>query len=162
MLILIICIGIILILAGLIGCIVPVIPGPPLSFIAILLLGLRTSFKEPLSVTLIVVLGVIALIVSIADNIIPILGARQFGASVWGIWGSFIGLILGLIFFPPFGLILGAIVGAIAGEYIDGKKHGAAFKAGFGVIVGSLCAVVMKLIVSGLITYYFIKALFML
>jgi len=162
MLILIICIGIILILAGLLGCLVPVLPGPPLSFIALLLLGFGTSFKEPLTVTLIVVMGVIALIVSIADNFIPILGAKQFGASVWGIWGSVIGLIIGLIFFPPFGLILGAIIGAIAGEYIDGKKHGAAFKAGFGVIVGSLCAVVMKLIASGLITYYFIKALFML
>ncbi len=158
----VIALGIILLVLGFAGCVLPVLPGPPLSFLALFLLAITTGFQKPLTVTLVVVLGIIAVIVSIADNIIPILGAKKFGASSWGIWGSVIGLIIGIVFFPPFGMIIGAIVGALAGEYIDGKTHKDAFKAGLGVVIGSLLAIVMKLIVSSLITYYFIKALFML
>ena len=152
-------IGFVLLILGFAGCFLPVLPGPPLSFIALLLLAITTGFADPLSVQLVVLLGIVAVIAAIADNIIPVLGAKKFGASRWGVWGSIAGLIIGIIFFPPLGLVLGAVVGAVAGEYIAGKTHRGAFAAGFGVIVYSLVAIVMKLVVSAVITFYFIKAL---
>ena len=65
----------------------------------------------------------------------------------------------GVLFFPPFGLILGAFAGAVAGELSAGKERSAALRAGWGVFAGLMASVAVKLVVSGIMTFYFVRAL---
>lgn len=152
-------IGSILMAAGFAGCFLPVLPGPPLSFLGLLLLALVQRFAPPLTGTLVVVLGIAAGAAAVLDNVIPSLGAKWYGASRWGILGSVAGLLIGLFFFPPFGIFIGALVGAIAGELLAGKRGRALFRAGQGIFMGILAGVALKLAVSGVIAYYFVRAL---
>lgn len=151
-------IGSVLVLAGLAGCFLPVLPGPPLSFAALLVMGIVCGFAAPMSVTVIVVMGVITAVVSIVDYVVPIIGARRFGATRWGLWGALIGLIAGLVLFPPFGMIIGALLGAVIGELAGGKDTRAALRAGVGVFVGSVVSLLMKLGAWAVMTYYFVAA----
>ncbi|MGA1840831.1 MAG: DUF456 domain-containing protein [bacterium] len=138
----------------------PVLPGPPLSFIGLLMLALVQHFTPPLTPTLLIILFIITILVTGLDYIIPSLGAKRYGASKWGIWGSVAGMIIGIFYFPPFGMIIGAFIGAAAGEMLVGKKGMAVLKASQGILMGVLLGVVLKLTVSGVMTYYFIRGLF--
>ena len=84
----------------------------------------------------------------------------MYGISKQGTWGSIIGLLLGLVFFPPFGFIVGIFFGAIIGELLAGKKNSEALKAGIISFVGSLLSIVYKLILAGLMLFWFVKELF--
>lgn len=151
--------GSLLLLLGLLGCVLPVLPGPPLSFAALLLLALVHHFSAPLTSTLIIVFAIATLIVTALDFVIPSLGAKKYGTSKWGVWGSVTGMVLGFVFFPPFGMLIGAFLGAVALELLISKRRGDALRAGWGVFVGALTAMVLKLTASGAMTYYFIRAL---
>jgi uncharacterized protein YqgC (DUF456 family) len=153
-------IGSVFILLGFAGSLLPVLPGPPLSFIGLLLLAIVQRFSPPLTLTLILILAMITVIVSGLDYAIPSLGAKRYGASRWGIWGSVAGMLIGIFFFPPFGMLIGAFIGAIAGELLGGKRGMAALRAGQGILMGILFGAVLKLAVCGVMTYYFIRALF--
>lgn len=149
-------IGAILILLGLVGCILPVLPGPPLSFIGLLLLALINHFSPPLTPTLITVMALTTLAVTVAEYILPLVSAKRYGASKWGIWGSMVGMTIG-IFFSPFGVLLGAFIGAVAVEWLIQKDKRQALKAGWGVFIGTLMGTVLKVGVSGMMAYYFIR-----
>ncbi|MFC2151662.1 DUF456 domain-containing protein [Bacteroidota bacterium] len=151
-------IAIILIIFGLIGCILPIIPGPPLSFIGILILHF-TEFAE-YSTNFLLILAFVAIIVTVMDYIVPIWGTKKFGGTKAGMWGATIGMIIGIIFLGPLGLILGPLVGAIIGESIKGANNKDAFKAGIGAFVGFLMGVGLKLAASIYITWHFIKGIF--
>ncbi len=151
-------IGAIFVLLGLAGCILPVLPGPPLSFVGLLLLALINHFLPPLTPTLIIVMAIITLAVTVAEYILPLVSAKRYGASKWGIWGSVLGMAIG-IFFSPFGMLLGAFIGAVAVEWLVQKEKGRAIKAGWGVFIGSLVGTALKLGVSGMMVYYFIRGL---
>lgn len=148
-------IGIILILIGLAGCIVPAIPGPPISFIALLILHF-TSYVQLTENTL-VTWGIIAVVVTVVDNVVPIWGTKRFGGTKRGVWGSVIGLLVGLLFFPPFGIIIGPFAGAVLGELSAGQERNKALKAGLGAFIGFLLGTGLKLVVSGWITWIFFK-----
>ena len=148
-------IGIFMIIIGLLGCILPVIPGPPLSFVGLLMLHF-TDFGE-FSTNFLLLMAFIAIFVTILDYIVPIWGTKRFGGSKAGVWGSTIGLILGIFFFPPIGSILGPLVGAIIGESINGAEFKDSLRAGLGSLLGFLLGTGIKLISSGLMTYYFFK-----
>jgi len=105
-----------------------------------------------------IVMAFLTVIVTIGDYMIPLWGAKKYGTSKWGIWGSVAGMAIGLLF-SPFGMLLGAVIGAVAVEWLVQKEKGKAFKAGWGVIVGSLLGAVLKLGVSGMMVYYFIRGL---
>jgi uncharacterized protein YqgC (DUF456 family) len=158
-----IALSIILILLGILGCIIPGLPGPPLSFIAILLLNF-TRFGD-LSAGNLLFLGGLATIVQILDYIVPVWGTKKFGGSKYGTWGSIIGLIAGLFFLPalgPFGIITilgGPFLGAFIGEKIAGKDSDRALRAAFGSFIGFLAGTMMKLACSVLITIYYVKEL---
>lgn len=149
-------IGILLTLTGLAGSILPVLPGPPLSYIALLVLHF-SGYHEFTSKFLISWL-IVTIVVVVLDYMIPIWGAKFSGGSKKGIWGATIGLIVGIIFFPPFGMILWSFIGAVVGEFLAGKEVGIALKAGIGTFIGFLAGTVAKLVVSLIMTFYFIQA----
>jgi uncharacterized protein YqgC (DUF456 family) len=149
-------ISIILIFLGILGCILPVIPGPPLSFIGLLLLYF--SSWGQFSADLLWIFGALALAVTLIDYIVPIWGTKKFGGSKRGIWGASIGLLIGL-FIGPWGIIIGPFLGAFVGEITANTSTNKALKAAFGSFIGIITGIVLKLIVSGLITYYFLKEL---
>ena len=150
--------GSIFVLVGIAGCVLPILPGPVLIFLGLLILALLKDFFPPLTPTLMIVMAFLTVIVTIGDYMIPLWGAKKYGTSKWGIWGSVAGMVIGL-FFSPFGMLLGAVIGAVAVEWLVQKERGKAFKAGWGVIVGSLFGAVLKLGVSGMMVYYFIRGL---
>jgi len=148
----------ILVLTGLVGCIIPILPGLPLAFIGLLLLSF-TSFVT-FSTQYLVALGVIVIVISLLDYFVPIFGSKLFGVSKHGVVGSLIGMVIGLILFPPFGAIIGVMLGAIAGEYMSGKKHRDAIRAGLVTFVLTLAMFITKLSICGYITYAFLSACF--
>jgi len=150
--------GIILMLVGLVGCVIPILPGPPISFIGLLLL--QFSRFADYSLNFMLLMGAIALLVSAADYVVPVWGTKKMGGSKAGIWGAAIGLFLGIFFFPPVGLIVGPLVGAVLAELIQGEDFQKSFRAGMGSLMGFILGIGIKLIASGVMTYYFVKALF--
>jgi uncharacterized protein YqgC (DUF456 family) len=148
--------GIILMLIGIIGCLVPVLPGPPLSYMGLIML--HVSRFGQFSTNVLIALAVVAIVVTILDYIVPIWGTRKFGGSKYGMRGATVGLIIGL-FLGPVGIILGPLIGAIVGELIfkDDMKY--AIKAGFGSLLGFLTGIGLKLAASLIITFYFVKEL---
>lgn len=150
--------GVLLILLGFIGSVLPILPGPPLSFIGLLLYAFLQDFLPPLTPSLMVILLGITLAVTVIDYLLPLISAKRYGTSKWGIYGSLGGMILGA-FFSPFGMVLGALIGAICVEWLISRKEEKALKAGLGIVVGSLLGMVLKLGTSGLMGYYLILSL---
>lgn len=150
-------IAILLIIVGILGCILPVIPGPPISFGGILILH-YTRFGD-FTFNQLVILGILAIGVTVLDYIVPIWGTKKLGGSKYGVWGAAIGLVIGL-FFGPVGIILGPFLGALVGELIKENDSNRAFKAALGSFVGFLLGIGMKLAVSLVITWYFIAEFF--
>jgi len=148
--------GIIFMIIGIIGCLVPVLPGPPVSFLGIIFLHL-TKFAQFSSATLIT-FGIITVLVTVLDYIVPIWGTRRFGGSKYGTRGATVGLIIGF-FLGPLGIILGPLIGAFAGEMIFKDDLSYAFKAGIGSLVGFLTGIGLKLAASFVMTFYFMKEL---
>jgi len=154
----IIVISSILVVLGLAGSILPILPGPPLIFVGLFLLALLKHFSPPLTPTLVIILAIVTILVVVMDHIIPLLGAKRYGASKWGVWGSVLGMAIG-IFWSPFAMLMGAIIGAVVAEWLVGKKKREALRAGWGVVMGTLIATILRLGVSGVMIYYFVLAL---
>ena len=152
-------IGLLIALVGLAGCIVPLIPGPPLSFLALIILSYAKNW-EPFSATSLIIMAGFTLAVTISDYVVPVREARRYGASKLGVWGSIIGMLVGLLFFPPWGMVLGAIVGALCGELLAGKKSKKALRASWGVFVGNIVAMGLKLALSGVMLFFYVKEMF--
>ncbi len=156
--VLFIILGVILLILGIVGCIVPAIPGPPLSFASLIMLEIARRGEAFTTQQLIFWAGV-ALLVTVLDYIIPAAGAKKYGASKWGVWGSIIGMIVGILFMGPLGMFIGTFLGAVAGELVTGKSGGGALKAGLGTFVGTLLGIGLKLTASLAMSYYFVKVL---
>ena len=150
--------GTLLVLAGLAGCIVPALPGPPIAFAALLLISWAGAW-ELYQVWLLVLMGVLAAAAAVLDNVLPALTSRRSGAGKAGVWGSVIGMLLGTVFFPPFGTIIGAFAGALAGELLVKREDSRPLKAALGVFSGTLMAITVKLAVTGTIGVLFVRGL---
>ncbi|MGN1239997.1 MAG: DUF456 domain-containing protein [Paludibacteraceae bacterium] len=148
--------GAICLLVGILGCVLPVLPGVPLAYCGLLLL--HATDKVQFSWQFLVIWAVVTIIVQVLDSVVPIWGTKKFGGSKMGVWGSTIGLLVGL-FFGPWGIVLGPFLGAVVFELIDGKNTRLALKAGWGSFVGLMTGTILKLICCGLMTYYFIAEL---
>ncbi len=151
--IVLIIIGIILLLIGFVGCIIPGIPGPPIAYIGLLIQVFKT--QNPFTAKFLIIWALIMIAVSALDYIVPVIGTKKFGGSKRGVWGSIIGLFAGIFFFPPIGLIIGPFLGAFIAELTGGKETQSALKAGFGSFIGFITGVALKLVVTGLMAYYF-------
>ena len=122
------------------------------------LLLLHATDKVQFSWQFLVIWAAVTVVVQVLDSVVPIWGTKKFGGSKMGVWGSTIGLLVGL-FFGPWGIVLGPFVGAVVFELIDGKNTRLALKAGWGSFVGLMTGTILKLICCGLMTYYFIAEL---
>jgi len=151
--VLLIILGLILIIVGIIGCIIPGLPGPPIAYVSFILL--EFAEESPFSWTFMLAWLLIVVLVTLLDFYVPAWGTKKFGGSKYGSWGSIVGLIIGL-FFSPIGIILGPFLGAFAGELIGGKSNNQALRAGFGAFIGFLTGTLMKLAVSITIGVYFV------
>jgi uncharacterized protein YqgC (DUF456 family) len=151
--------GLVCALIGLAGCILPAIPGPFLSFLALLLLSFARDW-EPFSATFLIIMAGLTLLVTLLDYVVPLLGAKKYGASKMGIWWSVLGMVLGVFFFPPWGMLIGAFAGAIAGEWLAGKEGRESLRAAWGVFLGNVVGIGVKLAFCGIILFFYIKALF--
>lgn len=149
--------GALLIVGGILGGVLPALPGPPLSYAGLLCLHFTERYQ--FSSRFLIIWAVVTAVVAVLDYAIPAWGTRRFGGSKRGVWGSVIGLVIGLFFFPPFGIIIGPFLGAVAGELSAGKDSGAAMKSGFGSFVGFIAGTLIKLIASGLMAWSFAKEL---
>ena len=147
--------GLIIAVVGLMGCIIPAIPGPPLNFLSLVILELAIVDAFPPDFYFL--WGGIAIAVTVLDYVLPIMGAKVYKASSFGIRGSIVGMILGILFFPPFGMILGLFIGAVLGELIAGKEEWEALIIGSVTFFASMLMIFIKLAVSGVMTYYFIQ-----
>ncbi len=150
--------GMFLAISGLIACIIPVIPGPPLAYASLLVLSVARDW-QPFSVTFLVVMGIVTVLVLVLDYVVPAAGAKKYGATKFGVWGSILGMLIGLFVFPPFGLFIGGFVGAMAGELYAGKGGDDAFRAGLGVFMGNLVSIGIKMALCGIILFFYLKAL---
>ena len=134
--------GLVLILFGILGSILPALPGVPVSWVGLLLIYLIPEIKINywiLGITLVLTISI-----AVLDYILPSKGTKKFGGTKYGIWGTNIGLLIGL-FFPPFGFVIGPFLGAFAGELIyNSKDTKGAFKAAFGSFLGLLASTFMK------------------
>ncbi|MHA7058800.1 DUF456 domain-containing protein [Aquimarina sp. M1] len=140
-------IGFILCLVGVIGSFLPILPGPFTSWIGLLILHF-TSITPQNRTFLGVTLG-ISILVWVLDYIVPAWGTKRFGGTKYGMIGSSIGLIVGLLFLGPFGIIIGPFTGAFIGELIkDHNDSSKALKAAFGSFLGFLAGTFIKFVVS--------------
>ena len=156
MTILILFLGFCFALTGLIGCILPVIPGPPLSFLSLIILSWAKQW-EPFSFRFFCIMAVLTAALSLLDYLLPAGGAKKYGASRWGIRGSLIGMPLGLIFFPPWGIIMGGIAGALLGELIVGKETGKALRASWGIFLGYMLSTGLKMLFCSVILFFYLR-----
>jgi uncharacterized protein YqgC (DUF456 family) len=154
--VLIICI--LLIFTGFIGCFVPVLPGPPICLLSIVLIKL-THYGNSVSWHWVLTFTVIILIITFLEYLLQVWGAKKFGGSTAGIIGAIVGTIAGL-FFLPLGIIVFPFLGAFAGEFITGTSAKKSLKSAFGTFVGFLCATGLKVIVCLWVAVYFAQAMF--
>ena len=170
--ILLIVLGAICLLLGLIGCVAPVLPGVPLSYLGLLLL--HWTDRVQFSWQFLVVWGVVVVVIQILDYFIPAWGTKKFGGTKYGVWGSTIGLFVGL-FMGLLGIVVGPFIGAVLGELIYFNRHpqttlseteqnknsnfNRALRAGFGSFIGLLTGTLIKVICCGVMIAYFVKEL---
>ncbi len=136
-------IAVLLAIGGIVGSIVPALPGPPLSFIAMVLLHFARG--DVFSSAELLTFGILTVMAVVLDYILPIMGAKMYGASRYGIIGSVIGMFAGLLVFALVGMFIGMFLGAVIGEYIAGKKTSQAMKAGTASFLGGIAAMALKL-----------------
>jgi uncharacterized protein YqgC (DUF456 family) len=148
--------GGLLMVAGLAGCFLPFIPGPPLCFVALLVLQLRS--EPAFSARFLIIWASINAIVTLLDYYIPIYGTKKLGGSKYGVWGCTVGLLVGM-WLGPVGIILGPFVGAFVGEMIYNSNFQMALKSALGSFLGFLAGTLLKLMVCLVMCYYFIKVL---
>jgi uncharacterized protein YqgC (DUF456 family) len=145
--------GVLFIVGGIVGSIAPLLPGPPLSYLGLLVVQLRT--ESPFTTKFMLIWAAIVIAVSILEYVIPVYGTKKFGGSKYGLWGCTIGLFAG-IFFGPWGIILGPFVGAFIGEMIANNHSDQALKAALGSFLGFLFSTLLKLVVCVVMAWYFV------
>lgn len=145
-----------LILLGIIGCVVPLLPGPPVSYVGLLILQLRE--EAPFTTKFLIIWAVIVVAISLIDYLVPLYGTKRFGGTRYGVWGCAVGLIIGF-WFGPVGIFAGPFLGAFVGEWLGNQTAEKALKAALGSFVGFLFGTVIKLIASVMMLYYFVLSI---
>ncbi len=150
-------------LIGILGAIIPGLPGPPVSWIGLLLIAI-SSYGD-LSNVFLLLSAIIAAIITVLDYVVPSLSTKKFGGSKYGIWGCNIGLvfsIVGLPFGPQglLGVIFWPFIGAFIGELLNHKPTNIALKAALGAFIGFLTGTFMKLVYGIIAAVFIVKDIF--
>ena len=135
-----------LMILGIIGSFLPVLPGPITSWFGLLVVYLMSKIE--LSTTTLFITLIIAIFIWILDYIIPALGTKKLGGTKAGMIGTSVGLIIGLLAPIPGGIIVGPFLGALIGELIYKADFRTALKAAFGSLLGFLTSTFIKLVVA--------------
>ena len=149
-------VGFVCCFVGLFGSFLPVLPGPTISWIGLALLYFTNKVQNNywiLGITLFITISI-----TILDYVIPAKSTKKFGGTKYGVWGTNIGLLVGL-FFPPIGFIIGPFLGAFVGEMIYNSKNvNGALKSATGAFIGFLASSFIKFMVclSFLMLYLYV------
>ncbi|MFA7123889.1 MAG: DUF456 domain-containing protein [Candidatus Delongbacteria bacterium] len=147
-----------LLLAGFAGCILPIIPGPPIALIG-LILAYFSSFSV-ISGNTLIYSAIAVVVVTVLDLVAPLIFTKRFGGTKYGLYGATIGLVAGL-FFGPFGIILGPLIGAFAGElYKDMGDKRKAFRSAWASFAGFMFGTGLKLITVGVLIWIYVASFF--
>ncbi len=147
--------GFVFVCLGIIGSFLPVLPGPLTSWVGLLILHLTQTI--PMNWTFLGITLGIAFLIWILDYFIPAMGTKKFGGSKYGVYGTTIGLIVGLLSPIPFGILIGAFFGALIGELMyDSKDTNRALKASFGAFLGFLASATIKFSVAAVYLVLFL------
>ncbi|MGJ8744876.1 DUF456 domain-containing protein [Polaribacter sp.] len=139
--------GFLLVFLGIIGSFLPILPGPLTGWFGLLFLHLTNVI--PMNWTFLGITLAIAILIWILDYFIPAMGTKRFGGSKYGVYGTTIGLLVGLFSPIPFGILIGAFFGALVGELLyDSKDTNRAIKASFGAFLGFLTSATIKFSIS--------------
>lgn len=149
--------GALLVIVGLLGTFIPMLPGTPISYAGLLLLLLIPGCT--LTWKFFLVWGIIVVVLQVLNYVIPIWGVNKFGGTKYGEWGSVIGVIVGL-FAGPLGIIIGPFLGAVIGELIGGMTFKMSLKAGFGSFIGTFVGMVLGIVVAAILMFYYFKEVF--
>ena len=143
-------------LIGIIGCIIPGLPGTPVAYLGLLIA--QATDRVDFTWQFLLIWAIVTVVVQVLDYVVPAWGTKRYGGTRYGVWGSTIGVFVGLIF-GAVGVIVGPLVGAVVGELIGGKEVAEALKAGWGSFIGLLFGTILKLICCGLMTSALIQAI---
>ena len=157
LIIIVLLIAVLLSLTGIVGAIVPALPGPPVSFAS--LLTVYFICPGTISTELLIWMLVLTIVVSVLDYVAPIWLTKVGGGSKAAIWGSTLGLIAGL-FFMPIGLIVGPLAGAFFGEMTNNSSLGKATRVALMSFISFLLTTGAKLVISALMTFYTLEAVY--
>jgi uncharacterized protein YqgC (DUF456 family) len=139
--------AIVLFAVGLIGTVVPILPGTTIILAGAVIHRTMLGAEKSVGWRTLGVLVLLTLATYALDFLGSYFGAKYFGATKWGTFGAIIGALIGL-FFGIIGLFVGPVIGAITGEFIAGKKMIDAGKAGWGSLLGNLGGMIGKLIIA--------------
>lgn len=154
--VLLVVLGAVLILVGILGSFLPVLPGVPVSWVGLLVLHLAPSI--PMNYWFLGITLIVAALIYALNWIIPAMGTKKYGGSRYGMIGATLGLVVGIIAPIPFGIIIGPFVGAFIGEIINKSNRKSALRAAFGSFVGFLASSFMEFVVAcGFLLLFFYK-----
>jgi uncharacterized protein YqgC (DUF456 family) len=150
-------IAFLLVILGVAGSFLPIIPGPLTGWLGLLVLHFTEGVE--MSLSFLIISFIVALFIFILDYIIPAIGTKRFGGSKAGMIGTTLGLLVGLLSPIPFGIIIGPFVGALIGEMIHRNDFNKATKAAFGSFLGFIASTFLKFIVALIFLGFFLVKL---
>lgn len=148
--------GLLLCIAGIAGSLLPLLPGPPIAYVGLLVQQLREP--NPFTTKFLLIWAAVVVATLILDYLVPIWGTKKFGGTKYGVWGCTLGF-LAAFWMGPWGVVIGPFVGAFIGEYIANQHSQKAFKAAVGSFVGFLLGSFLKLVVCFFMLYYVIASI---
>jgi hypothetical protein len=137
----------VLMFTGLIGSVIPMIPGSPLILLGAFIYAWHTNF-EAVTWGVLAILLLLAVLSQIVEYLASVLGAKKFGASRWGMVGAFLGGMIGLFFGGFLGILVGPFIGALLLELLHGQDLNASMKIGLGTLMGFLAGAIGKIVIS--------------
>ena len=148
--------GILLVITGIAGSLLPVLPGPPIAYAGLLVQLFREP--DPFSAKFLIIWAIVVIISLVLDYFIPIWGTKKFGGTRYGVWGCAIGFLLAF-WMGPWGIVVGPFLGAFLGEMIGGQSSGKSFKAALGSFIGFLFGSFLKLVICFFMLYHVIASI---
>lgn len=148
-----------LMVTGLLGVVLPILPGIPLAWLGLFIYAIGTGF-ERISIATVVIFAILTVFALLLDFLAPMLGAKRYRASKLGVFGAFLGFTVGIFALGFWGIILGPFIGALLGELIAGRRPTQALRSAFGTFLGFVAGTLFKVIIILVMAGFFIASLF--